>query len=93
MKVVSIGGLVSVQWIADTVGIVRYHDGGGGFGSPFSFSLTMVREGGDALFYAALGCYTRATHRAMRDAMYTIGVKRVRYERRTATARAKVLTR
>ena len=43
VEIRSTDGAVTVQWIAPSVGIVRYHERGG-FGSPFSFSLTMRPE-------------------------------------------------
>lgn len=96
MKIVEIlapDGAVSVQWITQDVGIVRYH-AEGGFGSPTVFAVTMLCEGDAAEFHAGTGRgYTRQTHRAFRDAMHRIGITRVRYERRGATVRPKELTR
>lgn len=85
-------GAVSVEWI---VGIVRYHGEGAGFGSPFRFALTMTVHGPEATFSAGQGTYTPPTRRALRDAMFAIGVKRVRYERvdPDGVVRHKVLVR
>lgn len=85
-------GVVSVEWV---VGIVRYHGkGGGGFGSPFSFSLTMTQHGAEATFLAAQNTYTPETRRAMRETMRGLGVTKVHYERRGGPqVRKKILTR
>jgi hypothetical protein len=87
VDIYTLPGVVSVQWITDDVGILRYHGTeGGGFGSLHSFSLTLRRDGDDVSFFALdrknEESYTREVAKALHDSMRAIGVKAIHYERR-----------
>lgn len=87
-------GIVSIQWLTKDVGIIRYHGKESGYGSLFSFSVTMVAKQDKAEFYAAFGTYTKKIHKAIGDAMKSIGINIVNYERRnTPKIRYKTLTK
>lgn len=77
LNVKTADGTVSIEPFALTV---RFH-GDGEHGDPFNFVATMTRHGDEATVFAAHGEFTLRIRRAIVEALKSIGIKRVRYQR------------
>jgi hypothetical protein len=65
---------VTLQRICDHAIIVRYHESGGGWESPWCFSVVVAKDAeGKWWFNAASGEYTRIMAKRIRKALYAAG--------------------
>jgi hypothetical protein len=74
-------GAVSITPFAATI---RYHGGGDGYGSPFTFVCTAAIVGAEVQLFAAAGKMTPRAWRAIGEALRQLGFNAARFERRNA---------
>lgn len=63
--------------------LIRYHPEGG-YGDPYTFVATVSIDGDLAIIKGAMGQYTSKIRREIKEALQSIGVQRVEYERRNS---------
>jgi len=51
-----VAGSVSIEPV---VSVIRYHQNGGGFGQPYTFSCLMMKMADEVTIYGACGTYTQ----------------------------------
>jgi hypothetical protein len=69
-------GRSSLEWLNPPAALIRLHQGGGGYGSPYDGVVTVeahATEPGIAVLKGQVGCPRASAARAIRDVLYAAG--------------------
>ncbi len=69
----------SIEWVCSHAGVLRVHPGHGVLGDPYTFCLTVVRDGPQALLKGMVKAPTAEEANAVEDVLRREGFKRRRY--------------